>query len=72
MRSEQLAFAVIQVLRDHRAVQVEVDRVERGRLHRVDDLARDALVGVGGHMRRGASTGPDDGRDGMPHAHARS
>ena len=47
---QQLAFAVVQVLGDHGAVQVQVDGVVAAFARRFDDLAGDALIGVGGDV----------------------
>ena len=50
---EQLAFAVVQMLGDHRAVQVEIDAVdgpEPGEAR--EHLADDALVRIARNVRR--------------------
>ncbi|MNN02059.1 hypothetical protein D3C81_1146980 [compost metagenome] len=62
---QQLALAVVEVLGHHGAMQVEIDRVVRGRHHRLHDLAGDALVGIGRDMRRSARSRPDHRRDGV-------
>ena len=58
---EELAFAVVEMLGHHRAVEVEVDAVERAvRLEPAHDLARDPLVRVARHVRRGARRRPGE------------
>ena len=54
---EQVAFAVVIAMRDHRAVQAEGDRIHRQRLGELaQDLVAEALVGssAGGSRRRRA------------------
>ena len=63
---QDFAFAVVEMLGDHRAVQVEIDGVERARRRdAVDQHLDDALIGVFGHMRRRRRRG-EDGRDQFP------
>ncbi|MGY4596467.1 hypothetical protein ACVWXL_004213 [Bradyrhizobium sp. GM22.5] len=52
---ENLAFAVVEMFRDHRAVQIEIDGVDRaGGCNAIDHDLHDALEGVLGDMRRRA------------------
>ena len=52
--SEQLAFAVVQVLGHHCAVQIEVNTVDIAKLHESrHHLADDSFVGVARYARRG-------------------
>jgi len=52
---QNFAFAVIVMFRHHRAVQVEIDRIERaGACDAVDHLRDDAFERVFGHVGRGA------------------
>ena len=68
--SQQLALAVLEGRADHGAVQVEIDRVDRhGRRQPPDQLAGDALVGVGSHQPAGAAAGPQQRHDLVPGAH---
>ena len=63
---ENFAFAVVEMLGDHGAVQVEIDRIEPARrLDAVDQDLGDALVGIFGHMRRRAG-GSEDRRYQLP------
>ncbi|KGD18181.1 transcriptional regulator, LysR family domain protein [Burkholderia pseudomallei] len=63
---EELAFAVVELLGDHRAVQVEIDRVEAARLDRGDDLAADPLERAARHVRRRARARPHDRQQRVP------
>jgi hypothetical protein len=49
---QQFALSVVDMLRDHRAVEVKVDRVESSGLDRFNDLAGDLLIGLRGDMCR--------------------
>ena len=65
---EQLALAVVEMLGHHRAVEVEVNAVERAfRLEPPHDLAGDPLVRVARHVRRRARGRPREPGAGMPH-----
>ena len=57
---QQFAFSVVDMLRDHRAVEIKIDRVESGGFDRFNDLAGDPFVGLGSHMRRSTCASPDD------------
>ena len=72
---EQLALAVVEMLGDHRAVQVEVDAVDRpGLRSRASHLADDALVRVRGDVRRRRGRAPREARGcgGRPRAAPRA
>jgi hypothetical protein len=56
---ERLAFAVVDMFRDRRAVQVEVDGVKALALRVLEQRAGDALVGVARDMRRRRRRGVD-------------
>ena len=62
--AQQLALAVLERLADHGAVQVEVDGIDGQRLgEAADELAGDALVGIGGDEAAGAAAGPQQRHD---------
>ena len=64
---EDLAFAVVEMLGDHGAVEVEVDAVDGTHVGEVPrDLAHDALEGILGHVRRGRGGGPRETGRAMP------
>ncbi len=63
---QDFAFAVVEVFGDHRAVQVEIDGIERpGGPDAVDHHLDDALIGILGDMRRGAGAA-GNGRHHLP------
>ena len=58
--TQQLAVGVVDVLRDHCAVQVEIDRVEcAGLADRLDDQRAHALEGVARHVPRRLRLAPE-------------
>ena len=62
--AQQLALAVLQMLCDHGAVQVQIDGVHRPRTPQVvHHHAGDALEGLFLDLRRGARIGPDQRRE---------
>ena len=63
---QQLAFAVVQVLGHHRAVQIKVDPVQRHRGRQpLQDQRADALVGVARDRSRRTGRGPGGGQQRM-------
>jgi len=64
---QQLAFAVLEGLRHHRAVEVEIDAVDRHGLRQApDELARDALEGIRRDSPACAAARPQERRDRVP------
>ena len=62
--SQHFALAVLERLTDHGAVQVEIDGIDRHRRgEAADQLAGDALVGVGGDEPAGAPARPQQRHD---------
>ncbi len=63
---EKFAFAVVEMLGHHRAVQIEIDRIQwPGGGDAIDHDLDDAFVGIPGHVRaRGGGTG--NGRNQLP------
>ena len=60
------ALAIVDMLGDHGAMQIEINRVDRTRrLDAIDDRFGDAFIGVLRHMRRRARGAPD-GRHQLP------
>ncbi len=67
---QQLALAVLEILADAGAVQVEIDRVDRHLARqRADQLGGDALERVARDDRAGAARGPDRGHQLVPVPH---
>ncbi len=58
---QQFALAVVEVLADHRAMQVEIDAIDRsGPVQPVDQVADDALVRVARDLRGRRCRAPDE------------
>ena len=63
---EDFALAVVEMFRDHRTVQIEINRIELSRrLDALDQYLDDALIGVAGHMRAGTGAARNR-RDHLP------
>ncbi len=63
---ENFALAVVEMFGDHRAVQIEIDGVDRaGGLDAIDDHFGDAFIGILCDVRRRACGAPD-GRHQLP------
>jgi hypothetical protein len=64
---EQFAFAVVQVFRDHGAVQVQIDAIQRQRLRQpLQDHRADAFERILGDRTRGAGRRPGSRYQGVP------
>ncbi len=71
--ADQLSLPVLEVLRHHRAVQVEIDGVEASRPGQFfEQHGGDTLISLLGHVGRGAGVAPDEGHDLMARARGRA
>ena len=59
--AEQFAFSILMAFSDHRAVKVEVDRIDRLRGDRADDLCADPIKRVVADQIGGFCARPEDG-----------
>ena len=57
--AQQFSFAILEIFTHHRAVQIEIDRIDRHRQRQpADQLACDPLIGVAGDDAAGPAAGP--------------